>query len=131
MGFRKIKKHIPLLLAILAIAAIAILSSVDLCIFRRITGLPCPSCGMTRAYLSLFNGDIGNAFFMHPLFPIVPVIAVLVIVARYRKKHFTKVYIAIGIAFIIVYILRMIFLFPHTPPFDYEYGSLLGRLLFH
>ncbi len=130
MDIRKVKNYIPLLMALLVVAAFMLLSNVDLCIFRRVTGLPCPSCGMTRAYISLFKGDIANAFFMHPLFPLVPVIAVLLIVSRYKEKHFTKTYIAIGIAFLIVYIIRMIFLFPHTPPFDFEFSSLLGRILF-
>ncbi|MBN1623217.1 MAG: DUF2752 domain-containing protein [Clostridia bacterium] len=130
MDIRKIKKHIPFFLAILVIVLFLLLASVDLCLFRRLTGLPCPSCGMTRAYISLFKGNIANAFFMHPLFPLVPVIMILLIVSRYRKKHFTKTYIALGFIFLITYIIRMIFLFPHTPPFDYEFGSLLGRILF-
>lgn len=130
MEFRNLKKHIPIFLAILALVSIVIFSSVDLCLFRRVTGLPCPSCGMTRSYISLFRGDIGNAFFMHPLFPLIPFIALLFFIGRYKKKHFTRTYIAIGIAFLVVYIIRMIILFPHTPPFDYEYGSLLGRILF-
>ena len=130
MELRKIKKHTPLLIAALAILGIVLFSSIDLCIFRRVTGLPCPSCGITRAYIYLFTGDIRGAFWMHPLFPIVPVIAVLFLVSRRTKKNFTKIYITIGILFLVVYILRMIFLFPHTPPFDYNYDSILGKLLF-
>ena len=130
MGIRKVKSYIPVIAAILILGAIAVFSSVDLCVFRRITGLPCPSCGMTRAYISLFKGDISGAFLMHPLFPLVPVIAALVIIARYKKKHFTWLFITFGVIFIVTYIIRMIFLFPHTPPFDYEYSSILGRLLF-
>ncbi len=32
-----------------------------LCPFKRITGLPCPSCGMTRACLSFIKGDFHTA----------------------------------------------------------------------
>jgi len=32
-----------------------------ICTFRRITGLPCPSCGMTRAFICLGHGDIRGA----------------------------------------------------------------------
>jgi hypothetical protein len=42
-----------------------LLHSVDggpvLCLFRGITGLPCPSCGMTRAFVSLGHGDLHSA----------------------------------------------------------------------
>jgi len=130
MEIRKIKKHIPLIIALLSIVVLVVFSSTDLCLFRRLTGLPCPSCGMTRAYISFLKGDIHGAFLMHPLFLLVPAIGVLVLVARFKKKHFTKTYIAIGIIFIVTYVIRMILLFPHTPPFDYEFGSLLGRIFF-
>ncbi len=130
MGLRKIKKLTPFI-AVAAILAVAVVfSDVELCVFRRVTGLPCPSCGMTRSYLALFSGDIGRAFFMHPLFPLIPLIAFLVIYSHYKEKNFTKIYIALCVLFIVVYIIRMIVLFPHTYPFDYEHSSLLGRIFF-
>ena len=44
------------------------------CIFRSITGLLCPSCGATRAIISLFYGDLAaavgyNAFVVFMLIP--------------------------------------------------------------
>ena len=33
-----------------------------MCPFKLLTGVPCPGCGMTRAYLHLFEGDIQGAF---------------------------------------------------------------------
>lgn len=38
-----------------------------LCIFKNITGLPCPSCGTTRAIVLLLNGDWGRSLEMNPL----------------------------------------------------------------
>jgi hypothetical protein len=36
------------------------------CIFKRITGIPCPSCGSTRSVLSLLKGDVLGALFWNP-----------------------------------------------------------------
>ena len=40
------------------------------CPIRRLTGISCPFCGMTRAYLLVFTGGISGAFSMHSLFPL-------------------------------------------------------------
>jgi hypothetical protein len=37
------------------------------CGFHEITGLPCPSCGMTRALFAAANGRFKEAFAFHPL----------------------------------------------------------------
>jgi hypothetical protein len=31
------------------------------CTFKEITGLPCPSCGMTTSFALLVRGDLGNS----------------------------------------------------------------------
>jgi Protein of unknown function (DUF2752) len=38
------------------------------CTFREVTGVPCPSCGATRAGLALAQGDFVAAFSYNPLF---------------------------------------------------------------
>ena len=38
-----------------------------LCPFRRVTGLDCPGCGMTRALSALLHGDPDAAAAHHPL----------------------------------------------------------------
>ena len=37
------------------------------CAFKTITGLPCPTCGVTRTIIALSRGDVDRAMFMNPL----------------------------------------------------------------
>ena len=54
-------------------------SGLDLtvCVFKRVTSLPCPSCGTTRAVSYLFNGEIVKSLFLNPFGIIVAVIMVV------------------------------------------------------
>jgi hypothetical protein len=54
------------------IAAVVYLSKhldrpVQLCLFRRLTGYDCPTCGSTRGILSLLHGHIIEAWLYNPL----------------------------------------------------------------
>lgn len=51
-------------------------SHVDLCAFKRLTTLPCPTCGTTRGVLCFLHGRPLDAFAMNPL-----VFAALAVVA--------------------------------------------------
>lgn len=46
------------------------------CPFYSLFNIPCPGCGMTRAYKSLLLLNIQAAFEYHPLFPL-PLLAVI------------------------------------------------------
>lgn len=37
------------------------------CLFKSVTGLPCPSCGTTRSIIQLSHGDFVNAVQTNPL----------------------------------------------------------------
>ena len=37
------------------------------CVFRSVTGVPCPSCGTTRAAVAFLQGDIASAIAANPL----------------------------------------------------------------
>ena len=39
------------------------------CAFRSVTGIPCPGCGMTRAFLLLSQLRLGDAFATNPASP--------------------------------------------------------------
>jgi hypothetical protein len=42
-------------------------TSITVCLFKNITGIPCPSCGITRALLLLMDGEIRGAVLTNPL----------------------------------------------------------------
>lgn len=37
------------------------------CIFKHVTGIPCPSCGSTRSVISIIQGDILGGFIWNPI----------------------------------------------------------------
>jgi hypothetical protein len=43
----------------------------SLCLWRRLLGIPCPGCGMTRALAHLAKGEWRAALAVHPLAPLV------------------------------------------------------------
>jgi hypothetical protein len=53
-----------------AAAALVVALRVPTCPTALLLGVPCPGCGLTRATLLLFSGDIVGALRMHPLVPI-------------------------------------------------------------
>lgn len=48
----------------------------ELCVFRRLTGLPCPGCGLTRSWVMAAHGDIDRAFAFNVFGPLLLAIAV-------------------------------------------------------
>ncbi|MFI5181027.1 MAG: DUF2752 domain-containing protein [Thermoanaerobaculia bacterium] len=56
-----------LALLVLAPAAPVVAPGLPPCLFREVTGLPCPTCGGTRAALALLSGDIAGALHANPL----------------------------------------------------------------
>lgn len=70
-----------------------------ICIFKRITNIPCPSCGTTRAVSHLFHGEILASILLNPFGIIVSaimIVAPLWILFDYftKKQSFYDFYIA-------------------------------------
>lgn len=104
------------------------------CIFKSIIGVPCPGCGLTRAWISFIKGNISEAFYWHPLFLMIPALAILILLyfkgsfIKYRRYILIAIVTIVGL-YIIVYIVRMVILFPSVEPLDYNRQSFINRLI--
>jgi len=82
---------------------------------------------MTRAYLSLFRGNLNEAFFYHPLFPIVPLILSIVLFRGSKTVNnlfsSNKFWISILFLFIGVWVVRLFLYFPDVRPMDFNNNS--------
>lgn len=57
-------------------------AGIPVCLFHYLTGLPCPGCGLTRAFSSLLHGEGQAAFAYHPFaFILLPL---FVLIAAYN-----------------------------------------------
>lgn len=75
-------------------------SSVSLCFFKNVTGIPCPSCGSTRSVLAILHQEYLNAWNWNPLgyiYVLLLVIAPLWILfdGITRKETFYQFYLSI------------------------------------
>ena len=69
-----------LVFAVYAVVNYLLLGKVQLCVWRSITGYPCPGCGLTHAGLFLLSGNIRESLIWHPfLVPIVGTLAICMI----------------------------------------------------
>lgn len=78
------------------------------CPIKFITGVSCPGCGMTRAYLSLLKLDFKLSYYYHPLF-ILPTLGLIIYIFRdkFSKKFLRGLEIFFVLVFLTVYIFRM------------------------
>ena len=68
-----------LLLPLLAFDWVTSPQSVVLCPLRAVTGIPCPSCGLTRALAHLERGHWAEALKFHPFSPLLLILALALI----------------------------------------------------
>ena len=65
-----------------------------ICIFKNITGVPCPACGSTRATLQLFHGELWGSILINPLgvltnlFILISIFWMLFDIARSKETFF-------------------------------------------
>lgn len=77
--------HVWLLAGLTGLAGLAVLHawmpsgdpSGAVCLSRRLLHIPCPGCGMTRAFAHLAKGEWSAALVLHPLAPVVALEMVL------------------------------------------------------
>ena len=76
---KKVMKILLMHLLLITCMIGLILITDGLCIIRKVINFPCPGCGLTRAWLSFFNGDILSAINYNPCFITFPFILMLAI----------------------------------------------------
>ncbi|MCL2406170.1 MAG: DUF2752 domain-containing protein [Defluviitaleaceae bacterium] len=94
----------------------------------HIIGLPCPACGLTRAFISLARLEFSQAFAYHPLFFMVPVVPFLGLERISSKWRNILAFAGIGVL-VAVWVVRMVQLFPHTAPMTFNDNSFTGWLI--
>lgn len=58
------------------------------CLFRQLTHIDCPGCGMQRSFLLLLGGDVAGSFRMYPaLIPVLLLFGLLILhgIFKFRK----------------------------------------------
>ncbi len=117
----------------LIIGGTLILGNDKLCLFHNITGFPCPGCGMTRAFLRFFSGDIKGALYYHPLFWSIPFLFSVVFLSKYslflqKLKQNDLFWVVITIIFLLVYFIRLYYMFPDHEPMDFNRNAVFIRI---
>ena len=81
------------------------------CPIHYMTGINCPGCGMSRALLRVLHFDIKGAFLFHPLWWLLPVLAVVWILresGRISRKIYDRFLWIFCILFLVVYFFRLL-----------------------
>ena len=102
------------------------------CPFYALTGVPCPGCGLTRAGLCLLQLDFAGAFALNPAIYLVALTAGFALLSLLLKKHWHQAawpYLAMMVALLLIYLVRMALYFPHTYPLVWNESAPLYRAL--
>lgn len=129
-----ILKYYMMIIIVCIYIILSIIFKFTSCISKLLIGIPCPGCGITRAFLCLIKLDIKGAIYYNPLIFIVPIIIWILIFKErpiinkiYKSRLF---WILLFCLIFIVYILRFIYIFPNSPMehFDNNLLEYLKRL---
>lgn len=131
--WKDIKKYgLGVALAVLTFVIFDVLFG-QICPGRIFFGLPCPACGMTRAFFLLIQGRVKESISMHPLLlPFLVWVLYCTIVKYLLKKSLQniKIHSIIGLfLLLLVYIWRMCQYFPEMEPMTYYKDNFLHGVL--
>ena len=88
------------------------------CPFRQITGVPCPSCFLTRSVCNAFQGDLENSFKMHIFGPFVALFLIIWSIKSIKTKQVfpflinEKILLIFSFSLLSYWIFRMFYGFP-------------------
>ncbi len=77
------------------------------CVFLEVFGIPCPGCGMTRAFLALLNLDFYNAAKYNILIFFMPYVFMYAFL-DFKSKYHNIILIGIAVITIINWIFKLI-----------------------
>lgn len=106
----------------------------SICIFKVYAGLPCPGCGMTRSFIALSQGHMHQAFYWHPLWPLVIIGPLVYAFLDKRGKGQREKDLFVWVIFIIfvsTYAYRMYLYFPDQSPMDFNNHSYFYQIYEH
>lgn len=77
------------------------------CPLKAATGIPCPGCGMTRAWYEALHLNFAGAIAYHPLFWFMPMaLAFALFLPHVNKKVFVAVMVGAAFLILAVWIIR-------------------------
>ena len=88
------------------------------CPFRQITGVPCPTCFLTRSTCLALQGDLENSFKMHIFGPFIALFLIIWSIKAIKTKQIfpflitEKFLISLSFSLLIYWTFRMFFGFP-------------------
>ncbi len=88
---------IVIILSAIIIYIAGIKNEISFCVFKNITGIPCPSCGLTRSVISLLHGNIIQAVLYNPFFFIGFLLLILFTIAGILIRFIFKIKIKIDL----------------------------------
>ena len=125
---RFLKKYMTVIIAVLCVIVIyGVMFALDVtCPIKHLTGVSCPGCGMTRACVSALKLDFASAFYYHPLWILLPfaVPALVILFIKRRYKAFFVMLGAVMLAFVAVYLYRLLYLEGDVVVWETEKGIL-------
>ena len=126
-----LKDHTGIIIG-LSVFAVMFAFGIYRCPLNFLFGIPCPLCGMTRAFMALAKGDIAGAFYYHPLWPLAIPTAVFFVLNYLELIHPSEraFHIICGLleaTLLICFIVRHIM---HSPVVAIHFSSSLIGWLF-
>ncbi len=121
-------RHIAIVAALVALLTLA-----GGCPIKALFGVPCPGCGLTRAWWEAMHFRFGEAFSYHPLwlpapFLLLYAIHLQVLPARFQSRLAKAVLILSAIAYSSLYLYRIFIV--HDPLLQPDFSNALFPILF-